>query len=149
MLFRRAFRVKGIESIYPGVVRDIAPTCSWLSMDLILLALPMDKGYKRPSRNILVKGMTSLSGNHSVTAGNVVVTEVAIMIPCHSERPSVIPNALLSFRTPFCHSERPFCHSERPSVIPNALLSFRTKRGISRHQGTELGVRRDSSLRSE
>ena len=68
MLFCRAFRVKGIESIYPEVVRDIALTRSCLSMDFILFALPMDKGYKRPSRNILAKGMTSLPATFTLPA---------------------------------------------------------------------------------
>jgi hypothetical protein len=37
-------------------------------MDFILFALPMDKGHKRPSRNILVKGMTSLSATFTLPA---------------------------------------------------------------------------------
>jgi hypothetical protein len=37
-------------------------------MDFILFALPMDKGHKRPSRNILGKGMTSLSATFTLPA---------------------------------------------------------------------------------
>jgi hypothetical protein len=37
-------------------------------MDFILFALPMDKGHKRPSRNILVKGMTSLFATFTLPA---------------------------------------------------------------------------------
>ncbi len=41
---------------------------------------------------------------------------------CHSAQ-SFIPSALLSFRTPSCHSAHPL-------VIPHTLLSFRACRGI-------------------